>query len=701
MRYDELSEEQRMFVDAARYGNSILVDACIGSGKTTAIQALCNSLPASRKVLYLTYNKLLKLDAKARIVKPNVYVTNYHGFAFGELIRRGIRTSMQECISVYCKSGISAGPYDLLILDEYQDIDDEIADMLRHIKDCNPSMQIVAVGDMAQKIYDKTRLDAAQFIHRFLPSGHLKLEFTRCFRLGEEHAAMLGTIWGKTIVGVNPDFAVVEGMEFNQVFQFLAGCEPGDILCLGSNTGDRSKLLNRLESAYPEKFNKKTVWSKVVSGEGGATEPSPGVGIFTTYDGCKGMERDICILFDWSEDYWALRIHKPEVRYAILRNIFCVAASRGKRKIIFVRTQAPLSTETLMDDSVTSGGFQDMSISTMFDFKYAEDVATAYQALDVREVNPSGAPIQVPTSDALIDLSPCIGIYQEAAYFEHYDIDKDIRLFFELNKDRGYLSMNDYKNWTMEQKVLYLTSLETNQNRYWQQVTLPFVEPDKWQEIKERLGTRIQPDANVQVRCRLPFYQRGEVKFQASGFCDVFEDDRIIELKFVSELAYVHFLQCASYMVCHDKPLGLLWNVRTDQAFEIRIPDKDYFLDCVARAVTKGRFGKYQEAAKKKAKTGSDKAKEKHPSTKSLQQKKVSASPVKKTAKERVEAFCMLYADETRGVADKLARREADGMRCGPMAIEGLFWEKGLKIPIQRQSFAKYFRAYLASHADS
>ena len=79
LTYKELSSEQKQFVDAALSGANILVDACIGSGKTTAIQVLCNELPATRKVLYMTYNKLLKLDAKAKIHNRNVYVTNYHG----------------------------------------------------------------------------------------------------------------------------------------------------------------------------------------------------------------------------------------------------------------------------------------------------------------------------------------------------------------------------------------------------------------------------------------------------------------------------------------------------------------------------------------------------------------------------------------------------------------------------------------------
>lgn len=49
-------------------GKNVLVDACIGSGKTTAIQELCNALPAYKRILYLTYNRLLKLDAKDKTI---------------------------------------------------------------------------------------------------------------------------------------------------------------------------------------------------------------------------------------------------------------------------------------------------------------------------------------------------------------------------------------------------------------------------------------------------------------------------------------------------------------------------------------------------------------------------------------------------------------------------------------------------------
>lgn len=87
-----------------------------------------------------------------------------------------------------------------------------------------------------------------------------------------------------------------------------------------------------------------------------------------------------------------------------------------------------LSEKTLSTDVQTSYKFQDVDISGMFDFKYKEDIEECYSLLQVRSLTkPENlSEIDISNKDDLIDLSPCIGIYQEAVFFSGYEIDKSI-----------------------------------------------------------------------------------------------------------------------------------------------------------------------------------------------------------------------------------------------------------------------------------
>ncbi len=589
----QLTVEQQNFIDCVLAGSNVLVDACVGSGKTTAIQQLCMVYPKNKRILYLTYNKLLKIDAKEKIKGRNINVTNYHGFAYSCLIRNGIRAGISDLIQVFLSKKPGVGSYDLLVLDEYQDIDQEISEMLVYIKKCNPNIQIVAVGDMKQKIYDKTTLDIQRFIDEFV--GKRKdLEFTQCFRLSGDIAEMLGRVWEKKIVGVNHE-CKISYLPERKVVKFLAEQQPEDILCLGSRNGLMSMTLNTLEDKYSSKYNKKTVYASISdSDRSGSTEPSKETAIFTTYDSSKGLERKVCVVFDFTESYWTVRRNMPEQKYEILRNIFCVAASRGKNQIIFVEhDEAMLSEQSLSTPNETNHKFKNMQISEMFDFKYKEDVEECFGLLDIKKVDRENiSVIEIENHDDLIDLAPCIGIYQEATFFENYDIDKDIELYKQLNKDKK-VDASKYK--TLDKKILYLVSLETSQNRYIRQVNRKIVKNKQSKELENRLFEVFKKQDDSQEICEIQFAKQrgGKLEFSAVGYADVMKNKTIYELKFVSELTHEHFLQCACYVVAKKLKKGILWNTRTNDMYEISIPEKEKFLDCVAKTITKHQLSKY------------------------------------------------------------------------------------------------------------
>lgn len=606
----ELSSEQQLFIEKAMQGKNILVDACIGSGKTTAIQNLCNQLPSTKKVLYLTYNRLLKLDAKSKIKKRNVTVTNYHGFAYMILKRNGISAGISDLIQKVIQIKPLIKKYDILIIDEYQDIEQELAALLQLIKDSNSQIQIIAVGDMEQKIYDKTTLKVESFMKGFLEE-HLRLKFTQCFRLSNSLASMLGRVWKKQIIGVN-DSCKVEEMSKEDIIPFLSEQIPADILCLGARTGAMSDTLNILEEKYPDKFNKNTVYATISDYDSmGKTEPKEDSAIFTTYDSSKGLERKICIIFDFTESYWSVRISKPQQLYTILRNIFCVAASRGKNQIIFVKSdEAMLSEKTLSTYVETNQKFEDLGMSKMFDFKFKEDVEKCFSLLKVSKLEQTNnSIINIKSADALIDLSPCIGIYQEADFFDHYQIDEDIKLEILLNPELNGLYTEAVKNSALNNKILFLVSLETKQKRYRTQVVTPFVSEAQSALMRARLETRLTRNENAQVPCQIDFYdpKNGKPIFSAKGFADVVKDDMVYELKFVSELTHEHFLQCACYMVAMKLQKGILWNTRDNTLYEIEVPDRKAFLNAVAKTVTKGVIESYYEPNMFQKKTKEDK----------------------------------------------------------------------------------------------
>ena len=58
--------------------------------------ALCNEMGGDRKILYLTYSKLLKKDAQRRV--RGAKVQNYHGIVYPSLLRANIRAGISESV---------------------------------------------------------------------------------------------------------------------------------------------------------------------------------------------------------------------------------------------------------------------------------------------------------------------------------------------------------------------------------------------------------------------------------------------------------------------------------------------------------------------------------------------------------------------------------------------------------------------------
>lgn len=604
-----LSDEQQRLVDVVATGQDVVVDATVGAGKTTAIQALC-AAQGDREVLYLTYSKLLKLDAQRRVTGAKVQ--NYHGIVYPHLRAAGISCGISEAIARFNESfvdlSVQVPRYDLLVIDEYQDITAEYAQLLRNLKSVNPLMQIVMVGDMAQKVKSNTRLDVMEFVTDFCEQPQL-LPFTQSFRVGPQLGEMLAQAWNKPVVGVNTNQRV-RTMDFDEALDYMGTRTPGDLLCLGKRNGSMVEALNELEERHPLVFNKNTVYASIRNGDTGVSYGDDAA-VFTTYDSSKGLERPIAVVFDYDEKHWDVRLRFPDVDPSVLRNIFLVAASRGKQEVIFVSPRSgargaggagmigsiPITRFTHLPAVTRPQYVRPFQAASCFDFKYAENVEACFDLLDVERLDDgSGEVIEIERSEGLIDLSPVVGHYQEALYFDDYDAESATRGYSVKMTEllRHELTQDDpWRN------ALLLSAISTEQLRYADQVKAVIPQHVE-RALMDRLATQLPSDCEIQRGLELngtALHSRTEsspVIFQ--GITDAIHDDQVFELKFVTELAHPMFLQVAMQLVLSGLESGVLWNTRTDERWQIKVPDRGRFMHAVVLCVSKQSYRMFEDS---------------------------------------------------------------------------------------------------------
>ena len=147
------SVEQWNVSNAAGCGNNILCRAVAGAGKTTAL-LLCAARSPKQSHLLLTYNKRLQIEvaqrAKTWEATSNVTVMTYHaaaGKSYGTIIRND-----DQFRKFVCNIPETPLHFDVLLIDEAQDMSIEYFVLMRHLLRANLDARIIIVGDELQSI---------------------------------------------------------------------------------------------------------------------------------------------------------------------------------------------------------------------------------------------------------------------------------------------------------------------------------------------------------------------------------------------------------------------------------------------------------------------------------------------------------------------------------------------------------------------
>lgn len=603
-----LTPEQQFFIDSALAGKNILVDACIGSGKTTTIQKACDALNP-KQVLYLTYNRRLYDDACKKIQSTNTTIATFHRFAALCCNGNGLSDNSMSTVCRTFNNHVTRIPkYDVIIVDEYQDLRADTAGVLQTIcrlsyQNYNGFMpQFLIVGDMQQKIYDTSNFKADEFVKTLfgILQNDIFMRFTSCFRLNASYAAEIGQAWQKSIVGCNPNNRISEMKHLTDVAKILNNYEPGDILVLGGKMswGARTQLQNILENTYPEKFNKNTVYASMDEQDEMQRFDTSEAAIFTTYDSAKGLERKICVVCDFTEKYLESRM-KHSVSRQILKNIFLVAASRGKERIIFYFNNTDEKLEFDEIAKLTGNMPIDMkpaAISQAFDHKYEEDIRDCMDFIVTETIQESQSLIPAVKSDGFIDLSTCIGIHAQATYFSNFNIDEMIMRDLNSAINTGLKLPTFNSKWSLQKKILYYTAMESGQLRYIKDIKKQFVAKSSDRLLHERLSEIFDGSEIVEKKCHITFSNVRDMTGNIIGDktlvgrCDAFtKDGELYELKFVDTISPNHKLQAVLYAIAFNVEYAILWNLQDNAKYKISVASENIsdFLKAVCKCISK------------------------------------------------------------------------------------------------------------------
>lgn len=217
---------------------------------------------------------------------------------------------------------------------------------------------------------------------------------------------------------------------------------------------------------------------------------------------------------------------------------------------------------------------------------------TCLDVMSMRIDGKDDSVIRINENDELIDPRPCIIYYLKAFYLKKYKIFSCIEQIYKARPNEK--CDPDIREASLEEKILYLVSLETRQIRYRKQVEIPFIKQFQKNQLEYRMSEILNKDDDAQIFCSLGFVdETGKRLFDAIGFADVVKEDTIFNLYYTEQFSHENYLITACHMVALGKDKGFLWNLYNNQMCCIKIPDKHKFMDAVAVAMTKGKLKKY------------------------------------------------------------------------------------------------------------
>lgn len=325
-----ISIEQKKVLEIISEGSNVIVNSVAGSGKTTCILYIASYFRHLR-ILLLTYNAKLKIETREKakmILVDNLEVHSYHSFCVKYYDKNVFNDTNLQKILTDKTTPLKSFYYDLIILDEAQDITHLYYELICKIyydqyndkrKDSINSL-ICLFGDIKQSIFDFNRADQRYIIYADQLFNYNNRNFTRCFlsvsyRVTFEMSLFINRlllhedrIISNKIKHILPRYIITNCFSdrtFEEVVYYLnLGYKPDDIFILAPSINSQKTPIRELENKIKRQLRNVMVYVPTNDNEKIDKEIMRNKMIFSTFHQVKGMERKVVIVFNFDQSYY-------------------------------------------------------------------------------------------------------------------------------------------------------------------------------------------------------------------------------------------------------------------------------------------------------------------------------------------------------------------------------------------------------------
>ncbi len=327
---------------------NIIVEAMAGSGKTTTALHIAKKYE-KLKILLLTYNARLKEETREKVNNlnlNNLEVHSYHSFCVKYYNHKSFTD--KQIINIILKNSnpLQLFQYDLIILDEVQDMTDIYYKLVNKIIiDNKIKPKLCLFGDPKQCIFqfngaDDRFLKYADELFNINIFEWKRLHLKTSFRITKQIANCLNNVCFQenkitsTKEGTLPEYYILNTFSFDIikiVQNFLKDYRLDQIFILAPSVkkgkGPIPTLSNRL--------NKKGIRTYVSDNPNEIKDKDliKNKLVITTFHQVKGLEREVVIIYNFDSSYYNY-YSGNEFNPEIIPNVFYVAMTRAKEKLV-------------------------------------------------------------------------------------------------------------------------------------------------------------------------------------------------------------------------------------------------------------------------------------------------------------------------------------------------------------------------------